>query len=248
LNFSTDVKYKSFDSRWRYNRSWNRDVSGSNPSGGYDLTWPDVGLTLSGIEHVAPSLLTTSSLSSSYQRRTDFTGTYDFPTDTFQSLNRRVTTTDNLSPVLSWQATWKSKFTTTLSANYSNAVSLTYLEAERYTQTRNLSDNLALSLGYTFSAPHGLRLPGLKKLKFTSDLGVNVGFTYGNTLATTTGLDGQTVPSDNSRDIGTTLSLSYRFSNSIESGLNGGYTTHNNIQGGINTRTTSLNFWVLFKF
>jgi hypothetical protein len=127
-------------------------------------------------------------------------------------------------------------------------MSLTYLEAQHATQTRNLSQNLAFSLGYTFSAPGGLKIPGLKKFKFTSDLGVNWGLTYGNTLASTTGLDGLTVPSDNSRDIGTTISLSYRFSRSIESGLDGGYTTHNNIQRGINTRTTTLNFWVLFKF
>jgi hypothetical protein len=248
LSFSTGLKYKDVDSRWRYDRTWSRDVSGSNPSGGYNLTWPDIGLTLSQVERIAPKLLSTSSLSSSYQRRVDFAGTYDFPTDTFQSLNRRVTTTDNLSPVLSWQATWKSKFTTTLSANYSNSMSLTYLEAQHATQTRNLSQNLAFSLGYTFSAPGGLKIPGLKKFKFTSDLGVNWGLTYGNTLASTTGLDGLTVPSDNSRDIGTTISLSYRFSRSIESGLDGGYTTHNNIQRGINTRTTTLNFWVLFKF
>lgn len=248
ITVSTGLRYKDIDTRWHFDRTWNVDVSGSTPSGGYNLTWPDIGLTLSGVEHIAPKLLTTSSLSSSYQRQVSFAGTYDYPNDTFQSLNRRITTTDNLSPILSWQATWKNKFTTTLSANYSNAISLTYLEPQTATQTRNLTDNLAFSLGYTFSAPHGIRIPGLKKLKFTSDLSIDWGLTYGKTFASTTELNDSIVPSEDSRDIGTTISLSYRFSNSIESGLTGGYTAHDNIESNINTHTTTLNFWVLFKF
>ena len=138
--------------------------------------------------------------------------------------------------------------TTTLSANYSTSLNRTFLEAQRAVEARNSSQNLTFNLGYSFSAPNGLRIPGLKKFKFTSDLSLNWGLTYGTSLAATKGLDQQTVVSDNSRDIGHHASLSYRFSHSIESGLNGGYTTHNNIQRGINTRTTSLNFWVLFKF
>jgi hypothetical protein len=56
------------------------------------------------------------------------------------------------------------------------------------------------------------------------------------------------VVSDNNRDFGSTLALSYRFSRSIEAGLNTGYSTHRNIQRDIDTRTTDLNFWILFKF
>jgi hypothetical protein len=248
LNLSTGLRIKDLDTRWRFDRSWNRDVAGSSPSGGYDLTWPDVGVSLARVERIAPKLLTTSSLSSNYQRRVSFAGTFDFPTDTFQLINRRITTSDNLSPLLSWQATWKNKFSTTLAANYSNSTSLTYLEAQRASSNRSLSENLAFNLGYSFSAPQGLKIPGLKRFKFTSDLSVSWGLTYGNTLSSTTGIDGSSNVTDNSRDIGTTISLSYRFSHSIESGLNGGYTAHNNIQRGINTGKTDLSFWVLFKF
>jgi hypothetical protein len=248
LGASTGLRFKDLDTRWRFNRSQNRDVSGNNPSGGYNVTWPDVGLTLGRLERIAPKVMATASLSSGYQRRTDFMGTFAPGTDTFELVNRRVTTSDNLSPLLSWQASWKNRMSTTLSANYTASLSSTFLEAKRAVETRNSTQSLSFNLGYTFSAPNGLKIPGLRKFKFTSDLSLNWGLTYGTSLAATKGLDQQTVVSDNGRDIGTTISLLYRFSRSIESGLNGGYSTHNNIQRGITTSTTDLNFWVLFKF
>jgi hypothetical protein len=248
LSASTGLRYKDIDTRWRYSRSQNRDVTGNNPSGGFNVTWPDIGLTLARVERIAPKLMTGASLSSSFQRRTDLMGMFAPGADTFEWVNRRTTTADNFSPLLSWQATWKNKMTTTLSANYAASVNQTYYEAQRATEARSSNQNLSFNLGYSFSAPNGLRIPGLKKFKFTSDLSLNWGLTYGSSRAATKGLDEQTVVTDDSRDIGTTLSLSYRFSRSIESGLSGGYSTRNNIQRGITTSTTDLNFWVLFKF
>jgi hypothetical protein len=248
FNASTDLRIKNLDTRWRYSRSWSRDVSGYNPTGNISTTWPDVSVSLARVEGVAPKLLTSASLSSGYQLRTDFVGTYGPSSDTFELVNRRLSKQASFSPLLSWQATWKNKITTTLSGNYSTSQNLTYLEAERATSTQNQSRSVNFSLGYSFSAPQGIRFPGLRKLKFSSDLGLNLGLTYGTSFASTTGLDGETVISDNNQDFGATLGLSYRFSRSIEAGLNSGYSAHRSIQRDINTRTTDLNFWVLFKF
>jgi cell surface protein SprA len=200
------------------------------------------------VEGIAPKLLSSSSFSSGFQQRNDFVGVYAQDTDTFELVNRRLTTSSAYSPLLSWQANWKNKINTAFSTNYTKSRSLTYFEADRATSNQSENRSYSLTLGYSFSAPQGIRFPGLKKVRFSSDLDVSLGLTYGSSLASVTGLDGETVISENNRDWGTSLSFSYRFSRSIEGGLNSGYNAHRNVQRDVNTGTTDLNFWILFKF
>ena len=248
LTGSTDVKLKDLDARIRYDWSQTRDVSGSNPTQSYAITWPDISLSYGKAERFLPKLLTTSSLSSSYQRRADYSGLLEPGSDTFDIFNRQVSTTNTWSPLLSWQATWKNKITTTLSANLSSATGVTWLDADHTQSTVNQSRSATFNLAYTFAAPQGIRIPGLSKLKFTSNLTASWGLTYGSSYIASIDEHNNEVPSENSRDFGTNLALSYSFSRSIDGGLTTDYTNHNTINSDRSTRTVDLNFWVLFKF
>jgi hypothetical protein len=246
---STDLRIKVVDAHVRYSRNWDRDVSGYNPTGNISTTWPDISLSISKVEGLFPKFLTTSSVSSNYQLRNDFTGTYSAGTDTFEHLNRHVSNSTAFSPLLSWQATWKNKMTSTFSASYTNSQDMLYVMAESASTSRSQNWSYSLSVGYSFSAPSGIKLPGLHKLKFNSDLGLNLGLTYGKTYAVGYNVNGDSTVQTNTEDFGTTLSLSYRFSRSIEAGLNSGYSVRRDNQHVYgNSRTTDLSVWVLFKF
>jgi hypothetical protein len=249
FNASTDFRIKIVEARLRYSTNWDRDVSGYSPTGNISTTWPDISLSLSKVEALFPKLLTSSSISSGYQLRTDFTGTYSAGTDTFEHINQRYTSATSFSPLLSWQATWKNKITTTFSTNYTKSQNVDSLDVGQASTSSSENRSYSFNLGYSFSAPSGIKLFGLRKLKFTSDLSVNFGLTYGRAVTANAPLQGQVSYSDNNEDIGSTLALSYRFSRSIEAGLNTGYSVHRNLQYiNSSTRTTNLNFWVLFKF
>jgi hypothetical protein len=245
---STELRISSLSARFRYNRTWGRDISGANPTGSITTNWPDISLSLSRVEGLLPKLLSTSSFSSGWQVNSNLTGTYAPGSDSFEVVNRRLSTSSSLSPLLSWQATWKNKLNTTFSTSYTRSDNKTYIEADRATSSFNESRSYSFNLGYSFSAPTGLRLPFLRKVKFSSDLGVSAGLTAASALSATTDIYGQITPSGNTRDWGTNLGLTYRFSSSIDAGLNAGYNTHQNVQGATGSQSTSLDFWVLFKF
>jgi hypothetical protein len=167
---------------------------------------------------------------------------------------RNDTRTRDFSPLLSWQTTWKRRVTTTLSANYSMATAFSYRNEEG--TNRGESDSRTsggeLSLAYTFAAPQGIRLPFLKKVRFSSDLSLTWSLRYSRSArrerlvtAGDPAPEWRALQNDNS--FSTTLSASYRFSRSIEAGLQTGYSRSKGLAL-TTTETMDLDVWVMFRF
>ncbi|MEO0108068.1 MAG: hypothetical protein ABIK62_02705, partial [candidate division WOR-3 bacterium] len=213
---STDLRIKRLDARLRYGRNWSRDLTGTSPTGSIGTDWPDVSVSISSVEAIARKYLASSSVSSGLRIHTDQSGNYSGQADTFDLVNRRLSRQISFSPLLSWQATWKNRMNTTFATNWTRSASSTNYDVQRASTISNESRNYNLNLSYSFSAPGGIKLPMLKRVKFTSDLSVNLGLSGGASRAQTKSLSGELVTTDNSEDYGTSLALSYRYSRSIE--------------------------------
>jgi hypothetical protein len=162
-----------------------------------------------------------------------------------------------LNPIVSWHTTWKKRVSTTLSANYSFSEVTNFLSDTGQIRTVTNSDTRGgkVSLSYTFSAPKGVKIPFLKRLKFSSDLKLtwNVDYAHTNRSATSWGVDSlgrpvaDTIPHQRDDKWSTRLAASYSFSRTIEAGANVGYSYTKGLTG-YATKTTDLDIWVLFRF
>jgi hypothetical protein len=109
-----------------------------------------------------------------------------------------------------------------------------------------------LSLAYTFSAPQGIKLPFLKKVRFSSDLSLTWSARYSSSarrdrLVTLESPAPEWTGLQNDNSFSTTLSASYRFSRSIEAGLQTGYSRSKGLAP-TTTETMDLEVWVMFRF
>ncbi len=217
-------------------------------------SWPDVQLTLGKVHNLFKKYATDSKLSTNWRRRWDQGGTFVSGFDTLGMIGRVDRLSSEHNPLLSWQTTWQKRVSTTLAANYTTSSATNYLSENglrrNVTDTRTTGGNLSVS--YAFSAPQGLKLPLLSKLRFTSDLSLTATMRYANTAGRLIQWDALGVPVDTTRlsndnSFGATVAASYRFSRSIEAGLNSGYSRSKGLTP-ITTETVDLNLWLLFRF
>ncbi|MBN2465632.1 hypothetical protein JXD38_08455 [candidate division WOR-3 bacterium] len=266
LRVSTGGQVRELTARIAYQMSEGQDLSSILTSTTLDrsTTWPDLDLTLGKVHALFRNWATDSKLSASYRHQQDLSGRfvrYYEPTngdsvarESLGMYGRTETNQHELSPLVSWSTTWKKRVSTTLSANYTFGSTVSFLDdsgvsrSVTYSNTRGMN----LSLSYTFSAPQGLRLPLLGKLKFSSDLSLTwslrmsrnhrwqqrwVGDVQADSISE--------LQDDNS--FGTSVAASYRFSRSIEAGLSTEYSQTRPLSV-TTTESMGLDIWVLFRF
>ncbi|GEM_PF-758893 len=228
------------------------------------VTWPDLQLTQGKVHNLFKKWATDSKLTASYKRRHDlsgdFVGYYELGAgdsvarESLGMIGRSEAYTNEFNPLVSWTTTWKRRITTSLSTNYTFGTMTNFLSdsGTKRSVTHSSGRGVNLSLSYAFSAPQGLRLPFLRKLRFASDLSL----TWSLRMAQThrwLQLWAGGVPADATSNLqldnsfGTTLAASYRFSRSIEAGLNAEYSQSKGLSP-TTTETMGLDFWILFKF
>jgi hypothetical protein len=212
------------------------------------VSWPDLDYSLGRVHTLFSKYATDSKLTGRYRHRYDISG--DWVHDSLAMYGRTVGQTHDLNPLVSWQTTWKRKITTTLSAKYSFTEGTTFLGDTAGNQTVTNSDSRGgnFKLSYVFSAPKGLRLPFLSRVRFSSDLRLSWLVDYSqSSRRRKTPDDPDFVFLQNDRSWATRLEASYSFSRTIEAGSRVGY-SYTKAQTGTETKTTDMDFWVLFRF
>lgn len=259
LRLSGGTRYKDFSARAGYDRTRTREAGVLGATADYSTVWPNIDVGLGRVHLLFSRLATDSRLNSAYRLRTTITGEL-LPcslvtgrTETLGIVGRVVTRTAEFSPLLSWSTTWKKRVNTTLATNYSQSSALSYLseDGETRSQRNTVTRGGSIQLSYTFSAPRGLVLPFLHRLRFSSDLSLTWNLRYSNTVrGTQTWERGRyrETPEQDDDAISTSLAASYRFSRSIEAGLNTGFSNNRNRRTQTGTQRTDIDFWVLFRF
>jgi hypothetical protein len=245
ISIATGARIKNFAVNARFAKSWDKQFFTYDVNANRTTSWPDFSVSMGSLEKLLFGLATSSDISSGYRLETSQGGTMSH--DTFRLEGFRQTTNINCSPLIAWRTTWKRRLSTNLSANYSKSK-----EEVRLTQGSNITESnqsgANFSLSYAFSAPQGIPIPFLKKVKLSSDLNMTWNLRYAKTHSTNEDYLGNKTDTRNDQNIGTDIASSYRISNSIESGITAGYSAYTDVQRGRKTKNVDLNFWVLFKF
>ncbi|MEO0021342.1 MAG: cell surface protein SprA [candidate division WOR-3 bacterium] len=256
LRFSGGIGFREFSARVGYDltRSRTRAILGAHAD--QNIVWPQVELNLGKVHNLFKTLATDSRLTSNYRRVSSMRAEL-LPVatggETLAVFGRGETRTADFNPLISWQTTWKKRVSSNIAFNYSRSLAITYLTpsgiGRSEIDTRNQGINGSLS--YAFSAPQGLKIPFLRNVRFSQDVSLTWQFRYGQTIRQQSvwneAGEVNTVPQQRDNTASTSLGASYRFSRTIEAGLNTGYSYSKGITG-ISNERVDLNMWVLFKF
>lgn len=256
FRFSTGGGYRDLSIRLDYSLSWGKNAALVGATADRNLVWPNIQININRVHNLFSAFATDSRISSSYRKSWNMRGEL-LPTslggETLAIFGRTETRSIDLNPLFSWQTSWKKRVSTTFNINYSTVSNISYLSETgiNRSQTDSRTQGANFSLSYAFSAPQGLKLPFLRRVRFSSDLNLTGQLRISQTLRdqkvwSSIG-EPSVVPQQRDNAFGTTIGASYRFSRAIEAGLNTGY-SYNRGLSGITTRRTDLNCWILFRF
>jgi hypothetical protein len=266
LRVSTGGQVRELTARVAYQMSQGQDLGSVLTKTRLDqsTTWPDLDLTLGKVHNLFKNYATDSKLSAAYRHQHDVGGEfvrYYVPSngdsvarESLGMYGRTETDQNEFSPLVSWSTTWKKRVTTTLAANYTFGSTVNFQDdsGARRSVTYSNTRGMNFSLSYTFAAPQGLRLPFLRKLKFSSDLSLTWSLRLSQNHRWQQRWVGDvqadsTSELQNDNTFGTSLAASYRFSRSIEAGLSTEYSQTRPLSV-TTTESMGLDIWVLFRF
>lgn len=163
------------DGAWT--RAITRSAGSGSPSKKYDLTFPDVSVSIDGLENrrLLSRWVKSSSLNSSYRKATHRDGRLPPPGESQlpgeQWFDQESVRTE-YTPFLSWSASWKSGVNTTFAHNRSRDAR-EFASGGVRSRSETVSRSWRVQGRYSFSAPQGIKLLG-KRLRFRSDLTLNL--------------------------------------------------------------------------
>ncbi|MGQ9678776.1 MAG: hypothetical protein ACUVUD_05790 [bacterium] len=256
LRFSSGAGYQNLSVRLDYNQSWGRSAEIVGVIADRNFVWPNIQLTINRVHSLFSAFAIDSRISSNYRRSWNVRGDL-LPRsnggETLAIFGRTETRAVNFNPLLSWQTSWKKRVSTTFNIIYSEENNISYLSETGVNRSEisSRSRGANFSISYAFSAPQGLKLFLLRRVRFSSDLNLTGQLRFSQTFRgqIVRSAFGEPVVSPQQRDnsLVATVGASYRFSRAIEAGLNSGY-SYNRGLSGITTRRTDLNCWILFRF
>lgn len=256
LNISGGFGLNQFSARLSYQlaNGKTRAILGANAT--RNLVWPEVEFNLNKVDNLFKTLATDSRLSSRYRQTWSMRAELlPIPSggESLAVFGRSETRSFDFNPLVSWQTSWKRRVSSNLSFNLSRSSAITYLSPNGISRSSvdTRSQGVNGSISYSFSAPQGLKIPFFRKVRFSQDLSLSWQFRFTQTFRDQTfwneGGERNTVPQQRDNTASTSVGASYRFSRSIEAGLNTGYSFNKSIAG-IRNERIDLDFWVLFRF
>ena len=237
LRVSSNINISSL----RYSKVDNVTSSSGTPVRNMSTTFPDMVLTWSNLEKMKILKRFASSVdySFNYRRKVD--------TDE-EALTGKVNKRDitkSLTP-LSLKVTFNNRVQTNWSWDRLVAESQTLTGGEG--KTISTSDAYGVNASYSFSAPKGMKLPFLKKIKFQSNLNLGLGISIKRSQAkSSVGQQGFNISAD-TKEFSLTPSAGYSFSSQVTGGLSGRWLDTTNKISGEKTHTRELSIWVQVTF
>jgi hypothetical protein len=115
-------------------------------------------------------------------------------------------------------------------------------------KTISTSDAYGVNAAYSFSAPKGMKLPFLKKIKFQSNLNLGLGISIKhNQTKSSVGEQGFNISAD-TKEFSLTPSAGYSFSSQVTGGLSGRWLDTTNKISGEKSHTRELSIWAQVTF
>ncbi len=240
LRISSNINISSL----RYSKVDNVTYNSGTPTRNLSTTFPDMVLTWSNLEKIKILKRFASSVDYSFNYRRKVDTAEDGLTG---KLSRRDIT-KSLTP-LSLNMTFNNRVQTRWSWDRTVAESQTLSEVEGGGgKTICTSDAYGVNAGYSFSAPKGMKIPFLKKIKFQSNLNLGLGISIKHDQTkSSVGQQGFNISAD-TKEFSLTPSAGYSFSSQVTGGLSGRWLDTTNKISGEKSHTRELSVWVQVTF
>ena len=198
-----------------YNKKTTVTRSTTDPTKANSVTFPDISVNVSGLEGLP--LFKKFSRTATYQfvfsKSVDENGREDTGELYKRDTSRRF------SPLVGLNFTFKNNVRATIRFDKSKSKSENLREAGQSNRTTFTSDNgLKINITYSLTAPQGLKLPFLRKIKFDSQLSMSLDVELRKSKTESLLSGTKSTDSDRS-DIKVQPRLTYQFSRSITGGI-----------------------------
>ncbi len=219
----------------------NRDPS--SPTESRSETFPNLTLRWNSVEKfpLLHQFASSADLSAGYSRKVDLSGPEGL--DTLFSKNTSV----SYSPLFSLRLTWKNGVSSTFEGSRSINEKKAYQGAANTTRTEDRSYKASFSK--SFRAPHGVKLPILrKKIRFESSLNLSVDISVKSSKSINIAQDGRSDITANTKAWSVGTHGSYTFSRQITGGMNINISDNDDLKRGTKRKAREVGFWMEMKF
>jgi len=245
LSAKSGLKLFSTHTDLSYARNVNRTITATEATKVTSTRFPDFGFALRDLGKLWPlrSFFTSFSYNFGYFKLVDERGSER----TGETFSKKIS--ENFSPLASISMTWKKgiqssvKFTRKVTTDENLR-----RQGGNRSITKSYDNSVNITNKYSFSAPHGIKLPFLKKLKFKSSLSISANVTLASRKTeSSVGGQGFNITQDNGR-ISITSNVSYRFSSQVNGGVKIGWIDTNDKKTRRKTHTRELGIWMEIRF
>ena len=208
---------RNLTSDWRYSYQIQRTFASAN-SQSTTTVWPDVRLTLTGFERLirAQKVLTSSRITSAYSYTERMTGDINWKSPKTEVL------THSFNPLVGWTGNWANNLTSSFTVSMTNSENLTHQTGFSIIR-ENEKMTYSGSLGYSFSADQGIKIPFIeKKIYFKNQMQSELQVNFETETSTTQGRDSKQIDRDTQKLV-ITPRASYNFHRNVKGGLSGTY-------------------------
>ncbi len=115
-------------------------------------------------------------------------------------------------------------------------------------RTRNVKKTIGVTSKYSFSAPTGVSIPLLGKIKFKSMVSIDMSVQYSSNLVENSKLDGLWVPFTNTSSFSASPVISYTFSNQLRGGLTARWQDTNDVLRHRKSHVREIQIWTELHF
>lgn len=247
FSLSSKLSLGDLGINYSYENSIERNYTSGTGHGSYGVTWPSLNITLSRLERFLKEWATSSNLSIGYQESRDKSGQL-LPSGELSDRGLKVGKRNSFSPLIGWQTTWKKRINTNFNLNYAITADNLYLTGpENISRTETREGGFNFSISHAFSAPRGIKILFLPKIKLTQEMTLSWDFRYSRRKVERIEV-GVRTPIGSDENISTRLSSSYRVSSALDAGANVGYSSFHNILTRLRSQSVEINLWILFRF
>ena len=198
--------------------------------------WPNVTVGLSGVETwpLWGDLMRTSSVGFGYVKTV---------TENENRGTGLATRTEALAVTPNWQITWRNDMRSNLTVSYNRS-----LNAQSAQTSKNTNLNVRLDWSYSLSAPQGLKIPGLRGLRFKSRLDLTGALAYTRTKNARVEPGGFEVPLGGASTLSVSPGARYQFTDKLSGSANLRYSRSSRDLTGEVVTTVGLSINATFIF
>ncbi len=238
ISVTSGFRWRIISLSYRYSDGQEWGGTADNKTWSSNRTLPDISFSLKSLEKIwrLSEVLTGLSISSSFR-------VYETSSGQRVGEANNISRNTSLGPSLNMQ--WKKDISSRFFSSFSNNYTKTSQGGNSFSEKEEKHFDMGISGGYKFTAPEGIKLPGLTKIKFEGNLDTNVEIKYSRDW-------GRNITKDTKSRDRYTLSLSpglsYNFASNITGGGRIDFSETNDIMTDMHTRSLGARVWADFRF